>query len=292
MKELLKKLLRKADLKINVTVCGFTSHGAEPVNGYSDNSKYYAEQRLANERFAREKAESDRRFQEQKAANDRYYAEQNAANDRAAAEKRAQDEYHRQQNNSGGGNSGGAGSGGGSGGGGLGPDFHCTRDELEKRGYTETTVNVVTQSGILSAWATNALNEQANQTIQTYQSDDHAFRGTGNPGADNFVRFHEKTGEAGGRWHGSIQELESKAQLRFNASSHNSVAVAVQRFYDLPTPPSYSSQASFTPQIAQVEISRTVSGKEQLKVNDFVSGVRYSSERATGDLFSWLKFKP
>lgn len=182
--------------------------------------------------------------------------------------------------------------GGGSGGGGQGPDFYCTRDELQKRGYTETTVNAVTQSGYLSAWATNSLNEQANQTIQTYQSNDHAFKGAGNPEADNFVRFYPDQGNPEGRWHGSIQELESKAQLRFNASSHNSVEVAVQKFYDLPTPPSYSSQASFTPQIAQVEISRTVSGKEQIKVNDFSSGVKYSGERAAGDLFSWLKFKP
>jgi len=39
------------------------------------------------------------------------------------------------------------------------PDFYCRREFLTMAGYTEDTTNTVTQSGIMTAWATNALNE-------------------------------------------------------------------------------------------------------------------------------------
>lgn len=209
---------------------------------------------------------------------------------------------------SGGGGIGGSGGGGGGNGdgGGQGPEFTCSRQELERRGYTEDVVNAVTQSGILSAWATNALNEQGRQKhgekyTQEYQSGDHAFRGQSQPsqGDDKLLRFHEKSGEAGGKWHASIEEMQRKAQLRFNASSLNTdpnkkydIGVAVQRFLDMPAPPNYSSEARFTPTIVEVEISRTVSGKQQVKVEDYDTGIKYSNEKEIENLFSWLKFKP
>ena len=56
--------------------------------------------------------------------------------------------------------------------------------------------------------------------------------------------------------------------------------------------PRYSSEARFTPTIVDVEISHTVSGRQQVKVRDFVKGIDYSNERDIQDLFSWLKFKP
>ena len=214
---------------------------------------------------------------------------------------------------SGGGNNGGNGSGSGSGSGGdKGPDFYCTREELTRRGHTEDVVNTVTQSGILSAWATHALNEQARQEFEKrhpgiahtkpYQEHDYAFRGKSQLSEDDhkLLRFYSSQGNPGGEYHASIEEMQRKANLRFNASSMNrdknkpyDVAVAVKKFLDMPgAPPRYSSEARFTPTIVDVEISHTVSGRQQVKVRDFVKGIDYSNERDIQDLFSWLKFKP
>ena len=217
----------------------------------------------------------------------------------------------------GGGVGGSSGGGGGNGdGGGQGPDFTCSRQELERRGYTEDAVNAVTQSGILSAWATNALNEEAQANfekkyppeqypdkkfIKEHQENDHAFRGQGqsSQGDDKYLRFYGHQGKPSGEHHASIEDMQRKAQLRFNASSLNTdpnktqnISVAVEKFLALPTAPSYYSDAIFTPQIAQVEISRTISGNEQIRVEKFKTGVSYSNERNIDTLFSWLKFKP
>lgn len=130
--------------------------------------------------------------------------------------------------------------------------------------------------------------------IQEYPEGDHVFRGKSQPSAEDhkILRFHQDSGDASGKWHASIDEMQRKAQLRFNAAGHNNVSVAVQKFLDLPKPPNYSSEARFTPTIVEVEISRTVSGKQQVKVNDNDVGISYSNEKGVGDLFSWLKFKP
>lgn len=204
-------------------------------------------------------------------------------------------------------------------GGGKGPDFYCTRQELSKRGHTEDVINCVTQSSILSAWATSVLNNAGRQKhgsgyIQQYPEGSHAFRGKSQPSAEDhkILRFYERQGEAGGRWHASLQEMQRKAELRFNAAAHDTasrktgftsaahnmsrgdvtVAVSVKKFLDLPTLPKYSSEARFTPMIVEVEISRTVSGKQQVYVQEYKQGLNYSNEKGIGDLFSWLKFKP
>lgn len=88
-------------------------------------------------------------------------------------------------------------SGSGSGnGGGQKPDFHCTREELKRRGHQEDTINCVTQSGILSAWATSVLNEAGRKEfgdryIQQYPEQDHAFIGKSQPSAEDhkILRF-------------------------------------------------------------------------------------------------------
>lgn len=212
-----------------------------------------------------------------------------------------------------------SGGGGNDGSGGKGPDFHCTREELINRGYTQDVVNCVTQSGLLTAWATNALNDEGKKNygdryIQQYRGNDHAFIGKSqvSEGDHKLLRFHADSGKAGGRWHASMDEMQRKAQLRFNASSHNTashntaftaaannmsttgvaVAVSVKKFLDLPSMTLYSSEARFTPTIVEVEISRTVSGKQQVYVENHKQGLNYSNERKIEDLFSWLKFKP
>ena len=212
----------------------------------------------------------------------------------------------------GGNNNGGGGSGSGAGGGGRGPDFHCTREELTRRGHTEDVVNCVTQSGILSAWATHALNEQARQEFERkhpgkvhtkpYQENDYAFRGKSQPSEDDhkLLRFYSRQGRPGGEYHASIEEMQRKAQIRFNASSMNrdknkpyDVSVAIKAYLDMPgAAPRFSSEARFTPTVVDVEISHTISGKQQVRVKDYDIGIDYSNERNIQDLFSWLKFKP
>ena len=113
-------------------------------------------------------------------------------------------------------------------------------------------------------------------------------------------------------YHASIEEIQRKAQLRFNAAAHNTnslntaftagannmtrdsvaIAVSVKKFLDMPGLPKYSSEARFTPTIVEVEISRTVSGKQQVKVQDFKKGIDYTNQKDIEGLFSWLKFKP
>lgn len=203
--------------------------------------------------------------------------------------------------------------GGGSGtGGGNGPDFYCSREELIRRGHTEDVINTVTQSGILSAWSTHALNEQARQEFERkhpdkphtkpYQENDYAFRGKSQPSDDDhkLLRFYSRQDRPGGEYHASMEEMQRKAQIRFNASSMNSdknqsydISVAVKRYFDIPgAAPQYSSEARFTPTVVGVEISNTISGKQQVRVEDYKEGIDYSNERDIQDLFSWLKFKP
>lgn len=156
------------------------------------------------------------------------------------------------------------------------------------------------------------MNEQARQEFERkhpdkphtkpYQENDYAFRGKSQPSEDDhkLLRFYSRQGRPGGEYHASIEEMQRKANIRFNASSHNldynrsyNIEVAVQKFLDMPgAEPQYSSEARFTPTVVDVEISNTISGRQQVRVEDYKKGIDYSNERDIQDLFSWLKFKP
>ena len=187
---------------------------------------------------------------------------------------------------------------------GQGPDFHWFRDVLSDRGHTEDVINTVTQSGILSAYATPALieigKERYDPYIQEYPQNDHAFRGESNPDSPyQLLRLYDYQGNPGGQWHASPQELKDRPQINFaDASSlgaamkQNYVSKSVQRVLALPEQPSFFSEASFTPKVVPVEVSRTRVHTQQVKIRDYTVGVEYADERTVSELVKWLKYIP
>lgn len=243
-----------------------------------------AEQRQAEARRESERQQSERRQAEQRQAEQRY------------AEQQRQQEQQRQRDAQQRASSGGT---GGppppppppSGGGGPPPN---NNDPL--KGFSGDMRNLADRQAKVDRYPTNPLNEAGKKRygaeyIQEYKSNDHLYRTRSNPNPDPskpVAQFHQDGVHT--RWHASIQEMERKSQIRFNAASYNDIGQSMKQYLDLPQAPTHSSYAHLRGTPTDVNLSYTKSGKQQAEVRS--EHMSYSGTKPIGELFSWLKFKP
>lgn len=284
-----------------------------------EQAQRHAEQQRQTEKMVREQQQQqERRFQQERQAQERWEAERRqqeaefhrreqerldrAAHERAeqqrAEQQRAADERAARERNGGGNNNGGG--SGGNGGNGNGHGF--------PNGYDRDVVNTVDQSRKITSLPTDPLNvaakvayEQQNPGkthIPPYQPQDYAHRGYSNPNPDpnaSLLRFHDKRAEPEGRWNASLDEMKRRVnQLEFKAATVDSThrgyqaSSVVQDYLALSHKPAYFSMANLNGRPTGVEISRTVTGNQQVYVNDSES-MNYSGTSYINNFFKFLR---
>ena len=254
-----------------------------------------AERRLTEQRQTEARQAEERRQTEARQTAERHAAERRRQ-EQWQAEQQRQRETQQRASAGNGGNGGGGGHNTPPGSGGGGPPGGGPL-----RNFDPDIRNLADPRARVESYRTDPLNAQGREEfkkrnpdkefIPYYRANDHLYRTATNPNPNPslpVVQFHQEGKHSD--WHASIREMERKAQLRFNASAYNDVGQAVKQYLDLAQVPTHSSIARLGSTPTKVDISYTVSGKQQAQISS--EFMRYTETRPISQLFSWLKFKP